>query len=164
NIIVYEDAEDNNIDRWAIFPNGSGKATITNIVDNDRNSRVISLQGAGKQDAYRLRLADNHNWNDRKHSNMRWNMNFVENFTIYISVKTTKGQRYITYTPRDDNRGLKGNYILIGLGANSNNGTWQCITRDLESDISTVEADNHLISINSIIVRGSGRFDDIEAF
>ncbi|MCK4440409.1 MAG: hypothetical protein KAU90_00290, partial [Sulfurovaceae bacterium] len=164
NSMVYEDAEDSNIDGWRIFANGSGNATITNIMDNDRNSRVISLQGVGKQDAYRFRSADNHNWNDREHTNMQWSMNFGEDFTIYISVQTTNGQRYLTYTPRDDNRGLRGNYILIGLGENSDNGIWQTFTRDLQADISIAEENNELISIDSIIIRGSGRFDDIVAF
>jgi len=164
NGIVYEDAEDGNIDGWTVFANGSGKATITNIIDNERGSRVIQLQGVGKQDAYRLRSTDNHNWNDREHHNILWSMNFGEDFTIYIAVETTNGRRYLTYTPRDDNRGLRGEYILIGLGANSDNGTWQEFTRNLRTDIAEAEDGNELISIDSIIVRGSGRLDDIEAF
>jgi len=164
NSIVYEDAEDGNTNGWRVFANGSGEATITNIMDNDRGSRVIQLQGVGKQDAYRLRSDDNHNWNDREHHKIRWSMNFGEDFTIYIAVETTNGRRYLTYTPRDDNRGLRGEYILIGLGANSDNGTWQDFTRDLKADIAEAEEDNELISIDSIIIRGSGRLDDIRAF
>jgi len=164
NCIVYEDAEDGNTNGWRVFANGSGEATITNIMDNDRGSRVIQLQGVGKQDAYRLRSDDNHNWNDREHHNMRWSMNFGEDFTIYIAVQTTNGRRYLTYTPRDDNRGLRGEYILIGLGADSDNGTWQEFTRNLDNDIAEAEENNELVSIDSIIIRGSGRLDDIEAF
>jgi hypothetical protein len=91
-------------------------------------------------------------------------MNYSEDYTIYISVRTTNGRRYLTYTPRDDSRGRRGDYILIGLGANSNSGIWQNFTRDLQADISQFEDGNELIAIDSIIIRGSGRLDDIEVF
>jgi hypothetical protein len=164
NIHMYEDAEDGNIDGWSIFANTSGNATVTNIMDSNRGSRVIQLQGQGKSDAYRLRSEDNHNWDEREDKSMRWSMNYNEDYTIYISVNTTNGRRYVTYTPRDDDRGLSGNYILIGLGANSDNGTWQTFTRDLQNDISQAEPSNELIAIDAFIVRGSGRFDDIQSF
>jgi hypothetical protein len=164
NIAILEDAENGNTNGWTIFANTSGTATISNIMDNDRGSRVISLQGDRKADAYRFRSEDNHNWNDTTHHNIRWSMNYNEDYTIYISVRTTEGRRYLTYTPRDDNRGVRGDYILIGLGANSNNGSWQTFSRDLQADISSFENGNNLIAIDSIIIRGSGRIDDIGVF
>ena len=91
-------------------------------------------------------------------------MNYAEPFTLYIETDTTNGRRYLVYTPRDDDRGLNGSYIRLGLGANSANGTWHTFTRDLAQDISNAEAGNKLISIRSFIIRGSGRIDDISAF
>jgi hypothetical protein len=91
-------------------------------------------------------------------------MNYSEDFTIYIVVNTTNGIRYITYTPIDEDRGLKGAYVLVGLGTNSNNGTWQTFTKDLQAEISKFEDNNELISIESIIIRGSGKLDDIGVF
>jgi len=157
---LYEDAEDGNIDDWQIMSGGSGDANITNVYDVDKKSRVISLQGMGKSDGYMF----GRGWNNRDNQNLKWSMNFNEDYTIYISVQTTNGRRYLTYTPRDDNRGLKGNYILIGLGANSNNGTWQTFIRDLQKDLEEAETGNRLIAIDSFRVRGSGAIDDIEAF
>jgi hypothetical protein len=157
---LYEDAEDGNIDDWQIMSGGSGDANITNVYDVDKKSRVISLQGMGKSDGYMF----GRGWNNKDNQNLKWSMNFNEDYTIYISVQTTNGRRYLTYTPRDDNRGLKGNYILIGLGANSNNGTWQTFIRDLQKDLEEAEIGNRLIAIDSFRVRGSGAIDDIEAF
>ncbi len=157
---LYEDAEDGNINDWQIMSGGSGDANITNVYDVDKKSRVISLQGMGKSDGYMF----GRGWNNRDNQNLKWSMNFNEDYTIYISVQTTNGRRYLTYTPRDDNRGLKGNYILIGLGANSNNGTWQTFIRDLQKDLEEAEIGNRLIAIDSFRVRGSGAIDDIEAF
>ncbi len=70
--------------------------------------------------------------------------------TVYVVVNTTNGIRYLTYTPIDENRGLSKAYILIGLGSNSNNGTWQTFTRDLQADIANFEDGNEFISIDSV--------------
>jgi hypothetical protein len=47
-----EDAEDGKIDDWRAMDNGLGEANITNIKDDDRESRVISPNGKGKSDDY----------------------------------------------------------------------------------------------------------------
>jgi len=164
NLFVYEDGEDENIDGWIVSENTSGTATITNIEDNEKNSRVIQLQGEGKADSYRLRYPDNINWNDTQHHNFQWSMNFSEDYTFYVLINTTKGRRYLTYRPNDDAPTLSGDYINIGLGSSSNNGTWQTFTRDLKADLENTEPDNEFIAIDSIIIRGSGRVDDIGAF
>ena len=159
---VYEDAEDQTTEGWSIFANASGAATITNVLDNDQQSRVIALQGSGKGDGYMLGARDGANaWNDRANSIFRWSMNYGEDFTIYISTETTNGRRYLTYTPRDDDRGLSGQYVLLGLGADSDNGTWQTFTRNLANDLASAEAGNELISVNAFMIRGSGRIDDM---
>jgi len=158
--VIYEDGEDGKIDGWRVFINTSGTAKIENIEDANRSSRVILLSGAGKADAYLL----GGNWNDFDSKNFKWSMNFNEDYTVYISIQTTKGQRYLTYTPVDNNRGIKGEYLLIGLGSDTKSGTWQTFTRDLQKDLEMIEADNKLVAINGFMVRGSGRVDDIEAY
>ncbi len=157
---LYEDAEDGKIDGWQIMSGGSGEANITNIEDNTKNSRVISLKGKGKSDGYMF----GRGWNNRENKNLKWSMNFSEDYTIYISVQTANGRRYLTYTPIDNNRGLKGSYILIGLGESSKNGIWQNFSRDLDADIKKAEAENKLIAIDSFRIRGSGEIDDIKAY
>ncbi len=158
---LYEDAEDGNIDGWTIFANASNSATITNIFDENRSSRVISLHGVGKGDGYMLGSTP---WNNHTNKSLKWSMRYGEDFTIYISVQTKNGRRYLTYTPIDNNRGLRGSYILIGLGSNSMDNSWHTFTRDLNADIKSAEPDNELIAIDSFRIRGTGAVDDIEAF
>ena len=158
---LYEDAEDGKTDGWSIFSNESNSATITNIYDEDRGSRVISLHGVGKGDGYKFSSTP---WNNHINKSLKWSMRYGEDFTIYISVKTKKGRRYLTYTPIDTNRGLKGSYIRIGLGSDTTDNLWHTFTRDLNMDIKSVEPDNELIAIDSFRIRGTGLIDDIEAF
>ena len=159
--IVYEDAEDGNIDGWSIFSNESNSATITNIFDEDRGSRVISLHGVGKGDGYMLGTPP---WNNIVDKNLKWSMRYGEDFTIYISVQTKNGKRYLTYTPIDNDRGLKGSYIRLGLGSNIIDNRWHTFRRNLNEDIKSVEPNNELTRINSFRIRGTGFIDDIEAF
>ena len=158
---VYEDAEDSKIDRWSIFSNASNSATITNIFDEDRGSRVISLHGVGKGDGYMIGSTP---WHNHINKSLKWSMKYQESFTIYISVQTKNGRRYLTYTPIDNNRGLKGSYIRIGLGSDIIDNSWHTFTRDLNADIKTAEPNNELIAIDSFRIRGTGLIDDIEAF
>jgi len=158
---VYEDAEDGDTNGWSIFAGDEG-ATIRNIDDATRGSRVIELSGDGRGNGYILGARQGANaWNNRRNSILSWCMNYTEPFTIYISVETTNGRRYLTYTPQDDNRGLRGQYILYGLGANVANGTWRDFSRNLADDINSVEPGNQLLSVNAFMIRGSGRLDDI---
>jgi len=160
---IYEDAEDGNTDGWSIFANDPAGATIRNIEDLTRGSRVIELQGAGKSNGYMLGARGGANaWNNRNNSTLSWAMNYAEDFTIYISVETTNGRRYLTYTPRDDDRGVRGEYILLGLGANASDGTWRTFSRNLATEIANAEAGNQLISVNAFMIRGSGRLDSIQ--
>ena len=158
---MYENAENGNTEGWSLFSNDSGTATITNVEDPDKLGRVISLQGVGRGDGYVLRDGVEA-WNDSENSILRWSMKYAEEFTLYISVETSNGRRYLTYTPIDEDRGISGEYIRLGLGVDADNGEWQTFTRDLQADIESQEADNELISINSFIIRGSGRVDDIQ--
>ena len=153
---IYEDAEDGNTDSWSIYDNASGNALVSNIIDETKNSRVIELTGA-TADGYRLNNID-----DTEHKTVKWNINSSNYFTIYVMVETDNGIRYLVYNPRDDSRGLRGQYVRIGIGADASNGTWQTFTRDLEADLQEYEADNHISSIRTILIRGVLRIDDIE--
>jgi len=106
NITILEDAEDGTTDGWSVYVNTSESATVSNITDDTKNSRVIELRGDGKADAYRF------NFEDRQEHNIRWSMNYNEDYTVYAVVNTTNGIRYLTYTPIDENRGLSDAYSL----------------------------------------------------
>jgi len=160
--IVYEDAEDGNIEGWSIYDNTPEGAVIANIEDPTRGGRVIELSGDRYNNGYILGGRNSTSgWNNTTHQQLRWSMNYSEGFAIYIPIDTTNGQRYLVYSPHNADRGISGQYIRLGLGANARNGTWQTFTRDIAQDLQRFEPNNQLQSINGFMVRGSGRIDDI---
>lgn len=160
---MYEDAEDGNIDGWSIYDATPAGATITNVADATRGGHVIELRGDRYNNGYILGgRTSSEGWNNRQNRILSWSMNYNEGFAIYIPIETTNGQRYLVYSADDNDRGISGDYIRMGLGANAANGTWQSFARDLETDLQRFEANNALVAINGFMVRGSGRFDDIE--
>jgi len=159
-VVVYEDGEDNTTNGWRVFSNTSGVAKILNVEDENRSGRVIELSGRGKGDGYIL----GGNWNDFDSKNFEWSMKFSEDFTIYISIQTTNGRRFLAYTPTNINRGKRGDYLRIGVGTNLTDGKWHTIKRDLQHDLEMIEDGNRLIAVDGFMVRGSGRVDDIKAY
>jgi hypothetical protein len=160
--IVYEDAEDGNTEGWDVYDNDPAAATIANVDDPDRGSRVIEFSGSGEANGYRLRNPGGTWWNNGAHKVIQWSMKYSENYTIFIAVQTTDGFRYIKYNRLDhDNLGT-GTYVHHGLGAGSRDGNWHTITRDLEQDLHDAQPDNDIVSILGFLIRGSGRVDDIK--
>jgi len=160
-LITYEDAEDNTTNGWRILYNTSKRAKIENIFDENRSSRVISFSGDEYADVFLL----GGSWGDYNSKYFKWSMNFNGDFTIYISIQTKKGHRYLTYTPTDTNRGIKGDYLRIGLGSDTlKRGVWQIVTRDLRADLEMIEPDNELIAIDGFMLKGEGKVDDVQAY
>ncbi len=155
--VIYEDAENKNTLGWSVYDNDPVGSSISNVYDDEKQSRVIKLEGDGTTNGYALG-----NWNNKTEKTLQWSMNYSENFVVYISTQTTKGHRYIYYTASDTDKGLNGNYIHHGLGRMSKNGLWQTFTRDLEADLKEYESDNELLSVDKFLIRGSGLVDDIE--
>ena len=161
---TYEDAEDNTTIGWVIYGD-TDSATVANIYDSDRESRVIELTGNGKETGYRLGdLAGQADaWNNTKEKTIQWSMNYSESFTIYVSILTEEGNRYLVYNNQGtDKQGIiRGAKVRYGLGEDSADGIWHTFTRDLEADWNTFVPDNHIISVNGFFIRGSGKVDDI---
>ncbi|MFH0783492.1 MAG: hypothetical protein V2B20_16280 [Pseudomonadota bacterium] len=162
NMAVYEDAEDGNTLGWDVYDNDPAGATVTNIYDEQRASRVIEFTGVGTANGYRLRNPDGTYWNDAKMQTISWSMRFSESFVVYIAVQTKNGFRYIYYTPSATSNLGNDTYIHYGLGVSSMNGTWQTVTRNLAYDLKKAQPDNELLAVLGFLVRGSGRVDDIK--
>jgi len=160
---IYEDAQNGNIDGWVINDNDPAGATITNVYDNERESRVIELTGEGKKNRYALGERNKESsWENRVYQTLKWSMRYAQEFTIEISTETNNGERILTYTPTNEDIGLDGKRIRLSLGEFAKNGTWQTFVRDLASDIQKYESDNRLIQVNGFAIRGSGQIDDIQ--
>jgi len=69
----------------------------------------------------------------------------------------------MTYNLLNYDQGVSdnGKYIRFGIGSDKRNGEWYTLTRDLASDLKKFEPDNELIEVNGLLVRGSGRIDNV---
>jgi len=164
---IYEDAEDETIFGWDIYDQDPLGATVTNVFDVDKNSRVIQLSGTGTQNGFRLGSNSQSNiraWKNSIHRNISWDAKFDDWFNIFIPVQTLEGFRYLHYTPRDFDTGINstGTFIGIGIGDDASNGSWQSFERNLSSDLKMFEPNNRIIEVNGMLVRGSGRLDNIK--
>ena len=154
---MYENAQ-NGTENWHVFDNSPAGATIKTIYDDEKKSTVISLLGAGSDNAYQI----GGSWNNTEDKIFSWQCKSSEYFTVYIDVKTTNGRRYLIYSTENRDLGLYNQTnIHHALGNDILDGKWHTIERNLEDDINEYEEGNKLISINSMIVRGSGQIDNI---
>ncbi|MGA1841103.1 MAG: fibronectin type III domain-containing protein, partial [bacterium] len=114
---IYEDAEDGYTTGWIIYDKDPSGASISNVYDNDRQSRVIELSRVYRDYNYLLQKSDGSKWNNSSQFIAKWSMKYSMYFIIYFNVTTTTGDKSLFYTPDDfDALGL-GNYIHNGLGS-----------------------------------------------
>ena len=178
NSVVYEDAEDGKDSRWAVYDKSPTGATIKNVDDAEKASKVIEVKGDGLNNGFILGAWNSTNgWKNTTNKEISWDMKFNSDSVIYISVITEKGHRFMTYSPLSDTtyaknpnygQGIKkiGDYTYIhsGLNPNTRGGSWQTVSRNLEADLKKYEPDNKIISVSAFLVRGSGRLDNIKMF
>ena len=177
NEVIYENAEDGKNSRWNIYTTGY-EGTVSNIEDTEKSSRVIELDGDGINTGYILGGWNKENgWQHTINKKISWDMNYCENFVVYISVETEQGHRFITYSPLSDTtfasnpnygegKKVYGDYTYIHLGLNPNTKacSWKTVSRDLEADLKRYEPSNSITFVNAFLVRGSGKFDNIVMF
>ncbi|MBU0965460.1 MAG: hypothetical protein KKA54_03655 [Proteobacteria bacterium] len=157
---VYEDGEDGTISGWDII-NTTG-ASIKNVFDSDKQSRVIELLiSDDTQNVFRLRNNDLSNWQNTDQFIAKWSMKLTGSYFIFLNVETTAGQRFLYYNTADYDLLGTWEFVHHGLGSNSSNGDWITITRNLQQDLQEAQPDVEIIKVNSILIRGNGRIDDI---
>jgi len=159
----YEDAEDKKTSGWVVYDNSPSGATITNIMDNEKNSRVIQFKGEGRLNSYALGAkSGDRAWNNTNEKTLQWSMNVDGKYKLYIYVDTTDGLRYIYYSYHNKNKGLISNkYVHHGLGRGSKNGEWHTYTRDLEKDLKKYEPNNSIVAVNGFRFQGDAKIDNI---
>jgi peptidoglycan/xylan/chitin deacetylase (PgdA/CDA1 family) len=162
NATIYEDAEDGTISRWSIVDNIPEGATVNNIYDEERHSRVIELNGSDSYDN-QYQLGDT--WNNQREFNIKWDMKTTDGFIIDIVVSSANGDRYLRYNDNEKSyKGKDDEIIYHGIGYHSTNGDWNSFTRDLQSDLQEIEPNNTILAINSFLIRSKCRIDNIEFF
>jgi len=161
--IVYEDAEDGTTNGWAVADNTPSGATITNVFDQAKQSRVIKLSGSQKKNAYRLGNDSNgKRWGETNLKNLEWSMNFSESFTILADLQTTGGRRFIRYRQGVNLPTGDKIYVDHGLGRQTANGTWRTFTRNLEDDLHVRLPGENILKVDGFRVRGSGKIDNVK--
>lgn len=159
---VYEDAEDSGTSRWQIYDNNPLGAMVSNVLDGDRQSRVIELIGDSYNNGYALRNSALQEWNDASGFVLEWSGRFDETYIIQVKIKTSNGNRYLRYTPVDIDTLGAGTNINFGLGSTTQDGQWRTFVRDLNADLKSAQSSLDIIEVLAFFVQGSGRVDDVK--
>ncbi len=158
---VYEDAEDGSTERWMIFRNAA-TSEINNILDEERNSRVIELVSRlGRRGGFWLRANQElENWNNDRQRVISWDMKKSGTYYIMVQLSTDRGNRYILYNSRFSNQ-RRRSYDFINIGVVEDD-RWYSFERDLQEDLNSLEPDNNIREVKSLIFFGSASFDNIQ--
>lgn len=164
NATIYENSEDGTIDRWTISDNDPAGAVVSNIYDENIQSRVIELNGSSYANQYMIgdMPTEDGAWDERDKFNLLWDIKNSNGFLIDVILETQNGIRYIRYSDNESDLGLDGDTINHGLGYDSADGSWHSFNRNLELDLKEFESNNRLISVNGLMIRGDCRVDNIE--
>jgi hypothetical protein len=154
--IIHEDVEDNDTSSWSVVHKRSG-AVISNIADPDSSdNKVIKLEKNKKHPACRFSFSES----ESAQFKLQWKMKFSEQYEIQVKCKTTRGPKNISYFAgcSASEKRKKSNHRL---GAETINGQWITVLRDLQRDLHSSSHRIRIISVDSITVKGNGLLDDI---
>ncbi len=162
NKTVYFDGENGALNGWTIFDNNPAGATMTNEFDAELNSNVIVLTGDGTKNGFRLKNANNKNWNNKTQYYLSWQQK-TSAMLMQVKIASNEGNKTIVYYSKagTDSVSSNGNAFKIYLGNEARNNTWQTFTRDLQADLSSLSSTIQLTNVKFIQVKGHGRLDNI---
>ncbi|OEF55537.1 interleukin-like EMT inducer domain-containing protein [Enterovibrio norvegicus] len=158
---VYQSRDEIRLDKWQVYDSSPAGATMTPVFDTSYGGDVIELNGSGMSNGFRLSdSTSNTSWKNEDLRTISWDMKYSESMTIYISVQTENGHRYLTYRPGSTSSSINGGYASYYIGDLAN-GEWQTVTRDLDADLAAVEPDNKILHVNAFLIRGSGSIGQV---
>jgi len=141
-ISIKEDAEDGDTVGWAVNDNTPAGATISNVYDGDKDSRVIGLWGPGGYfNCFRF------TWGyDPDNTLGSWSMKYIgggddDKYVFYIYGRLDTGEGvYLSYSTfksiSDSKQVASGNYYIYHkLPESTKDGNWHTITRDFAADV-----------------------------
>ena len=178
NETTYEDGEDASTNRWAIYDKTPAGASVENVDDANKGSKVIQLTGNGTKNGFVLGGWRN-KWKNTTNKEISWDIKTDKNFVVYVSVMTAKGPRFMTYTPLSEDTFAKNpnyqestvkvvngyTYVNHYFNPNTRDGSWHNISRNLELDLKDYEPDNSIVSVSGFLIRASdARLDNIKMF
>jgi hypothetical protein len=137
---------DKDLTKWSLSSfNTEGKIEV--LYDKNRKKKVLKLQGNGTKSSYIYRF--NHKLENSKV--LSWSMKYAEDYVIMIVLNTLQGKRSLIYIPSTTQA-----HLQFGLGEGSISNEWKEYYRDLDSDLQRYEPENHIVTLEYFVVRGSG--------
>jgi len=162
---IYENAENSKTGNWRIFLKSNNMEKISNVYDNSKKSRVISLTGNQRKSGFMLGdYKGKYAWNNKKEFNLEYSIKYNKPTNVYVLLETTKGMRFLKYTPSKLDLGniIKNRYIHIALPLNSVDGKWHTFKRNLQKDLQKFQPNNKILKVNAFMIKGNARVDDIK--
>ncbi len=162
---IYENAENSKKDNWRIFLKSNNMEKISNIYDNAKKSRVISLIGNQRKSGFMIGdYKGKYAWNNQNEFNLEYSIKYNKPTNVYVLLETTHGMRFLKYTPSKSDLGniMKNKYIHIALPLSSIDGKWHTFNRDLQKDLQKFQPNNKILKVNAFMVKGNARVDDIK--
>jgi hypothetical protein len=170
---VLEDAEDGDTEGWSVSDNTPEGAAVSNIYDEDKQSRVIKLVAPGGISncfAFTFRR-DNANFR------MQLDLNHYDaatTYCIYVRLRLKTGEvGYMKYIPNGNisQSTIQSGafYIVHSLDTATSNGQWHTITRELEEDVKAASGvpgfegfeDKEIMYVEGVSIRGNCMLDNM---
>ncbi|WP_273047935.1 hypothetical protein, partial [Pseudoalteromonas sp.] len=148
------------LNQWDNYDATPAGATMTPVYDTEYGAQVMELKGQNFSNGYRLRGDNGANWQAGQNT-ISWDMKYAEGYTIFISVNTSAGHRYVTYNMGSQDPRLGGQYLHHYLPERTTSGEWATVTRDLVADVAAVEPNITINNVNGLLIRGSGRIGEV---
>lgn len=159
NEIIYEDAEDGAILGWVPY---STKSTISNSLDNQKQSKVITFQNPEDYGGFKLLKDDGSFWEDTTNKFFNFDFNSKNNIQIALIVDTNQGPKYLEYNSIVAASHAENNYIYLKIDSSLLDGNWHTMTRDLMADINSVSPGTTLDKINYLQIWWMGNTDTMK--
>ena len=158
---VYEDAEDQSINRWHVYDKGQ----VINVQGGANDSeRAMQTIGNIETDVFRLGQEDGSDWNNDAEFIAQFSI-AMENSgsgAIYFELETSEGLKHLVYTASPgSNFQFQGlDLVHFDLGE-LDSGNWYTFSRNLLEDIQSEISDIDLIQVKNLYVYGSLKIDNV---
>ncbi|MCF6174309.1 MAG: DUF6259 domain-containing protein [Victivallaceae bacterium] len=151
---IYEDGID--ASDWSI--SGSGLST-SSVTDSETGSAVIQLSGITNRDSGK---SFTKTLGDSQRFDMVWDMKTSMSYYVIVTVAASDGYWYnLLYDQHNrDYRVTSGTTVKIGLGADSNDGTWHTFRRNLADDLYEGTGQN-ITNVIKMIVYAEASIDNV---
>ncbi|MFA6104825.1 MAG: DUF6259 domain-containing protein [Victivallaceae bacterium] len=154
---IYEDGV--SASDWTAY--GSG-LTATAATDSETGSSVINLTGVTDRSGgkyFQKSISDNQRFD------LVWDMKTSMSYYLDVVVSDTDGNwYYLVYDNHArDWRQTSGNYVKIGLGADTSDGSWRTFRRNLADDLYYGTGKN-IGSVINFVFFASGSLDNIALY